>query len=125
MISDEIIMLKFEKTLPVGLQVYSVRDYASKDLEGTMMKLKERGINVIAVCPGPMRTEFLANAGIEKGSSKTFDTLPYCDPVKVARVSLVKADAGHSVYTPKAFFKFYRILAKLLPHELVMHMSQT
>jgi sugar phosphate isomerase/epimerase len=47
MISEEIIMLKFEKTLPVGLQVYSVRDYASKDLEGTMMKLKEIGYDYV------------------------------------------------------------------------------
>ena len=40
-------MLKFEKTLPVGVQVYSVRDYASKDLEGTMMKLKEIGYDYV------------------------------------------------------------------------------
>lgn len=40
-------MLKFEKTLPVGLQVYSVRDYASKDLEGTMKKLKEIGYDYV------------------------------------------------------------------------------
>lgn len=103
----------------------STKAYVLSFSRSLRFELKERGINVIAVCPGPMRTEFLANAGIEKGSSKTFDTLPYCDPVKVARASLVKADAGHGVYTPKAFFKFYRLLAKLLPHEIVMHMSQT
>lgn len=40
-------MLKFEKKLPVGLQVYSVRDYASKDLEGTMKKLKEIGYDYV------------------------------------------------------------------------------
>ena len=40
-------MLKFAKTLPVALQVYSVRDYASKDLEGTMMKLKEIGYDYV------------------------------------------------------------------------------
>ncbi|MBR2461035.1 MAG: sugar phosphate isomerase/epimerase [Clostridia bacterium] len=40
-------MLKFSKTLPVGLQVYSVRDYASKDLEGTMKKLKEIGYDYV------------------------------------------------------------------------------
>ena len=40
-------MLKFEKKLPVGLQVYSVRDYAAKDLEGTMKKLKEIGYDYV------------------------------------------------------------------------------
>ena len=40
-------MMKFEKTLPVGLQIYSVRDYASKDLEGTLMKVKEMGYDYV------------------------------------------------------------------------------
>lgn len=31
------------KTLPVGVQVYSVRDYAEKDFKGTMEKIKEIG----------------------------------------------------------------------------------
>ena len=103
----------------------STKAYVLSFSRSLRFELKDRGINVIAVCPGPMNTEFLANAGIEKGSSKTFDTLPYCDPEKVARVSLVKADAGKGIYTPRAFFKFYRVLAKILPHELVMYMSQT
>ena len=33
-------MLKFSKTLPVGLQLYSVRDYAEKDFAATMKKVK-------------------------------------------------------------------------------------
>ena len=47
MFLEDNIMLKFEKTLPVGLQVYSVRDYASKDLEDTMTKLKEIGYDYV------------------------------------------------------------------------------
>ncbi len=35
------------------------------------------------------------------------------------------ASAGRNVYTPRAFFKFYRFLAKILPHSLVMRMSKT
>ncbi len=31
------------KTLPVAVQVYSVRDYAEKDFKGTMQKIKEMG----------------------------------------------------------------------------------
>ena len=31
------------KTLPVAVQVYSVRDYAEKDFKGTMAKIKEMG----------------------------------------------------------------------------------
>ena len=103
----------------------STKAYVLSFSRSLRFELKDKGINVIAVCPGPMNTEFLANAGIEEGSSKAFDTLPYCDPEKVARVFLVKADAGKGIYTPHGFFKFYRVLAKILPHELVMYLSQT
>ena len=40
-------MLKFEKLLPIGLQMYSVRDYASKDLEGTLKAVKEMGYDYV------------------------------------------------------------------------------
>lgn len=36
-------MLKFEKALPVGLQLYSVRDFLEKDLLGTLKKVKAMG----------------------------------------------------------------------------------
>ncbi len=88
-------------------------------------ELKSKKINVLAVCPGPMNTEFLDVAGIAGGKSKTFETLPYCDPHKVAHNSLDKAEKGKGVYTPRAFFKFYRLLAKLLPHNLIMKFSKT
>lgn len=35
------------KTLPVGIQVYSVREEAAKDFEGTMKKLKELGYDFV------------------------------------------------------------------------------
>lgn len=35
------------KTLPVGIQVYTVRDYAEKDFEGTMKTLKEIGYDYV------------------------------------------------------------------------------
>ena len=88
-------------------------------------ELKPRKINVLAVCPGPMNTEFLSLAGIEKGSSRTFDTLPRVSPAVMARKSLEASKKGAAVYTNRIFYKFYRILAKLLPHSLVMKFAGT
>ncbi len=85
-------------------------------------ELKKRGINVLAVCPGPMDTEFLPTAGIAPGSSHTFDTLPRVNPSVMARKSLAASKKGKSVYTNRLFYKFYRIIAKLLPHSIVMKM---
>lgn len=88
-------------------------------------ELKPRKINVLAVCPGPMDTEFLPVANIEKGTSKMFDTLPRANPAKVARTSLKYSAKNKGIYTPKLLFKFYRILAKILPTRLVMQFAKT
>lgn len=88
-------------------------------------ELKPRGINVLAVCPGPMETEFLPVANIEKGTSETFDTLPRVSPAKIAEKSLTASKKGKAVYTNRVFYKFYRFVAKILPTCLVMKMSGT
>ncbi len=92
--------------------------------QGLRFELKGTGINACVACPGPMQTAFLANANIEKGSSNTFDTLPYCDPDKVAKNAIRAAQKGRAVYTPTFFYKFYRLIAKLLPVRLTMYFSK-
>ncbi len=103
----------------------STKAYVLSFSKSLRFELKGKGINVMAVCPGPMDTEFLPAAGIEKGASHTFDTLPRVNPAMAAERSLRYAAKGHGIYTPRLFFKLYRLLAKLLPHGLVMHMSKT
>jgi short-subunit dehydrogenase len=88
-------------------------------------ELKKRKINVMAVCPGPMETEFLSVAGIGKGDSKTFDMLPRDKAQKVALHSLKASKAKKAVFCDHFFYKFYRIVAKILPTSLVMKMAKT
>ena len=107
------------------MTVYSsTKAYVKSFSRGLRFENKKRGINCLAVCPGPMETEFLSVGNI-KGNSKTFDTLPYCNPSKVAKKSLLYAEKGKGVYTPTAFYKFYRILAKIIPNSIMMHLSKT
>ena len=103
----------------------STKAYVLSFSKSLRFELKKKGINVLALCPGPMDTEFLPSAGIEKGSSHTFDTLPRVNPEMAAEQSLYYASRGRGIYTPRVFFKFYRVMAKLLPHGLVMHFSKT
>ena len=108
------------------MAVYSsTKAYVYSLSKALRFELKRRGINVLAVCPGPMETEFLALADIAPGSSKTFDTLPRVNPVKTAEKSVKSALKGRGIYTPKGFYKFYRVLSKLAPHSILMHFSQT
>ncbi len=107
------------------LTVYSsTKAYVMSLTKGLREELKPLGINCMCVCPGPMKTEFLDVAGIEKGVSHAFDTLPYCDASHVAKNALSASKKGRCVYTDRIIYKLYRVLAKILPHSLVMKFSK-
>ena len=103
----------------------STKAYVLSFSRALRFEMRKKGINVLAVCPGPMETEFLPAAGIGKGTSHTFDTLPRCDPAAVAAEALRASQKNRGVCTPRGFYKLYRLLAKVLPHSLVMHFSKT
>jgi len=108
------------------MTVYSsTKAYVLSFTRALRYELKKKKINVTAVCPGPMDTEFLAVAGIEKGTSKTFDTLPRCNVAKTAKGAIKASKRGRCVYTPHPFYKFYRVLSKLLPHSWLMGAAKT
>ncbi len=109
----------------VRMTVYSAtKAYVSFFSRGLHEELKPRKISVTAVCPGPMATEFIQKGRI-KGHSKTFDVLPYCIPAKVVKGSLHAAKKRRAVYTPHPFYKFYRVLAKLVPQTILLHAAKT
>lgn len=83
-------------------------------------ELKTRKINVLAACPGPMETEFLAVADITKGKSDLFDFCPRVGINEMAAKSLKHAFNGKAVYTNKLIYKVYRVLGKLVPHNWLM-----
>lgn len=85
---------------------------------------RKKGINVLAVCPGPMTTEFLGVAGITAENSKTFATLPYCNAASVAEKALAAAMRGCAVYTNRFIYKFYRVLSRIIPHGLFMKFTK-
>ena len=74
-------------------------------------ELRPKGITATAVCPGPMKTEFFDAAG----DHDLFGNIPWCDPVRVVAGTIRAAKKGRTFYTPTAFNKFYRFVAKILP----------
>lgn len=107
------------------MTVYSsTKAFVSSFTIGLSEELKPKGITVTAVCPGPMKTEFL-DVGNITGNSKMFATLPYCDQVRVAGGALRAARAGRTIYTPRLFYKFYRVLAKVTPVKLMVKFAKT
>ena len=98
--------------------------YVSSFTVGLSEELKRRDITVTAVCPGPMKTEFL-DVGSITGRSPAFEYLPYCDQVRVAAGALRAAKAGRTMYTPRLFDKFYRLLVKVAPVKLMVKFTKT
>ena len=104
-----------------NLTAYSAtKAYVMSFSRALRQELKKENINVTAVCPGPMATEFLSVAGIENGNSKMFASLPYCNPQKTARRGIKASKKGKAVYTPRLIYKFYRFLAKIVPHSILI-----
>ena len=87
-------------------------------------ELSPRGIHVTAVCPGPMDTDFWEVANVPEGRSRLIDALPRVDAKAVAVGSLRAAKRGKAVYTKSVFYKFYRLLAKILPHSLLIQFTE-
>jgi len=107
------------------MTVYSAtKAFVSSFTVGLSEELKPRGIAVTAVCPGPMETEFL-DVGNITGNSKMFRMLPYCNQRKVAGGALRAARSGRTIYTPKGFYKVYRVLAKIVPVKLMVKFTKT
>lgn len=107
------------------MTVYSAtKAFVSHFTVGLSEELRRpRGISVTAVCPGPMATEFL-NVGNILGNSWMFELLPYCDQVRVANGTLRAARARRTIYTPRLFYKAYRLVAKLLPAKLMAKLAK-
>ena len=91
------------------------KSYVSALCLGLREELKDRHINVCAMCPGFMLTE-MTRPELTKGQSR----LPVIDPKTAALKSLKAAKKGRAVYTTGAFYKGYRLLAKLMPHRLLV-----
>lgn len=83
-------------------------------------ELKEKGIIVTAVCPGPVDTEFLdiCNAGREEKPLKQFATVK---PEPVVAKALRDAKAGKEISVYGMPMKMVHLAAKLLPHGLFLH----
>lgn len=109
-----------------NLTVYSsTKAYVMSFSRALRYELKHRRINVTVICPGPMETEFLSVAGLDDGQSRAFDRLPRCNPEKTAIKGIKASKKGRFIYTPRLFYKLYRLLSKILPVSWMMGLAKT
>ncbi len=109
-----------------NLTVYSAtKAYASFFAAGLREELKPRGINVLRLNPGNMRTAM--QSGVvdhpDKAHGSNAAKLPFIDMAKFARTALRKARSGCASYTMHPVYKAYQVLAKLVPMRLLTPFS--
>lgn len=100
----------------------ATKAYITSYARALRYELKKRKISVTIVCPGPMATEFIEVGNVE---SETFKKLPYCKVEKVVKGLIKCAKKRKFIYTNKLFYKFYRLLAKILPTAWLVPLAKT
>ncbi|MEY8352066.1 SDR family NAD(P)-dependent oxidoreductase [Lachnospiraceae bacterium 54-53] len=82
-------------------------------------ELKPRGICVTAVCPGPVKTEFFTVAETT-GQIPFYKRIVMADPARVVRLALRDSMMGRPLSVYGTTIKTFRILCKLVPHNVIL-----
>lgn len=101
-----------------GFAVYAAsKAYVLSFDQALGVELKNRGIPVTSVCPGPVDTEFFRNGGIILSPWKR---LFLAKPEKVVKKALFDAEAGKELSIYGCSIRLVRLAAKLLPRKLLL-----
>lgn len=86
-------------------------------------ELRTRGIYVTAVCPGPVETEFFDKAE-QYGKSYGFKKFFRMQPDRVVAEAIRASRRKQTVVTPGIGMKGFRILAKAVPHAILLRVMR-
>ena len=78
---------------------------------------RKRGVNIMLLSPGKMDTEMFHQNNKDSGN---MSIQPYLNLDKVTVKAMQKAERGCATYTPMAFYKLYRLLAKIVPSAIMV-----
>lgn len=83
-------------------------------------ELRKKGINVLAVCPGPVDTEFFNTAETGETKMKSYKKMFMIKSERVVSGSVRAALRRKAVYVPSAKIKLLHLGTKILPHGLLI-----
>jgi short-subunit dehydrogenase len=90
--------------------------------EGLAEEVREHGIHVVALCPGPTRTEFMGNAGIQLGGFKYADAA-FMNPEDVVEACMQALRKREVVRIPGMMNALMARSMPFLPRQLVAKVS--
>jgi len=104
-----------------GMAVYhATKAYVLSFSEAMHAELKSEGVRVCALCPGPVETEFFAQAGMPRDYFPDFMNR---SPERVAREGYEGFMAGHRVVVPGRPNRIMTLLPRLLPRAWMLAMT--
>ena len=103
-----------------GFAIYAAtKSFVLSSQPGAGEELKGRGICVTAVCPGPVKTEFLTSLKL-RGRIPLYKRLTMADPVKVVKLAIRDSLMGKPVSVYGFLMKSFRLLCKTVPHGVML-----
>lgn len=106
-----------------GFAVYAAtKAYVLSFSRALNMELKGRGISVTAICPGPVKTEFF-DISFANSKMPIYKKLMMSKPKKVVALAINDIAVGNELSVYGLKMKIFRVLAKILPHKLLMNIS--
>lgn len=103
-----------------GFGVYAAsKAYVLSFSQALCWELKKKGIHVMAVCPGPVNTEFFQTAE-EFEAMAGYKKFFLADPKRVVKKAMKDLKQGREISVYGFSMQVVRIAAKLLPHSLLL-----
>ena len=99
---------------------YASKAFVRSFTEALSVELKNSGVTVTALCPGPVATDFWDRA--EAGSSKIFKSLLFADSKYIARYAYKKLMKGKVLALPGLSTQIFAFLTKILPRNFVRNL---
>jgi short-subunit dehydrogenase len=107
-----------------GFAVYAAtKAYVTSFSEALRAELRGTGVNVCALCPGPVHTEFTQVAQRAGQQSQTGPKFIYVTATDVARAGLKAVEQGRPLVIPGLFMNLAMVIVRLMPMALLRLLS--
>jgi short-subunit dehydrogenase len=103
---------------------YATKAFVLSFSEALAEELKESGVTVTALCPGPTATQFSKRAELEKSRLFKGGIVPVLDAATVAKIGYDGLSKGHPVVIPGLINKIGVFSVRLTPRKLVAQIAK-
>jgi uncharacterized protein len=106
--------------IPVQATYAATKAFVLHFSEAVSSELKDTGVTMTALCPGPVATEFVEAGGFKKPEEELGPSMLWSSAEDVAKAGIEGADKGSRVVVPGVATRVQTILGRHSPRSLVL-----